>query len=142
MKIIEVLMVIGIFFLNSILPSLSEYFKDHNHEKINHILQNSFKFLFSFSLIIVVLGIILGRDMISMIATPDYLDSTIHQYTSYDAMFIVLFILLFYFISSLFIYIFIASKSEKVMVWINLVVTVINIVGNFILVPKYSFVGS
>lgn len=142
MKIIEVLMVIGIFFLNSILPSLSEYFKDHNHEKINHILQNSFKFLFSFSLIIVVLGIILGRDMISMIATPDYLDSSIHQYTSYDAMFIVLFILLFYFISSLFIYIFIASKSEKIMVWINLVVTVINIVWNFVLVPKYSFVGS
>lgn len=142
MKIIEVLMVIGIFFLNSILPSLSEHFKDNNWEKINEILKNSFKFLFSFSLIIVVLWILLWKDLISLIATPDYLDTSIHSYTSLDALVIVLFVLLFYFISSLFIYIFIASKNEKTLVTINLIVTFINILWNFILIPKYSFVWS
>ncbi|MDD5769934.1 MAG: oligosaccharide flippase family protein [Candidatus Gracilibacteria bacterium] len=142
MKIIEVLMVIGVFFLNSILPSLSELFKENNLEKITILLKNSFRFLFSFSLIIVVLGILFGKDIISIIATKDYLDSTIHNYTSYDAMIVVLFVLLFYFISSLFNYIFIASKNEKTILHINIIITIVNIVGNILLIPKFSFIGS
>ncbi len=140
MKIIEVLMVIWVFFLNSILPALSENFKENNIEKIKIILGNSFKFLFSFWFLVVVLGILFWKDIISIIATPEYLDNSIHKYTSYDAMLLVLLVLLFNFISSLFNYIFISSKNEKKLVYINLIVTFINIIWNLILIPVYSFV--
>jgi O-antigen/teichoic acid export membrane protein len=142
MKIIEVLMVIWVFFLNSILPSLSEGFKNNDLQKLHIILKNSFTFLFTSSLIVVILWILLWKDFISLIATPDYLDKNLHPYTSYDALFIVVFVLLFYFISSLFIYIFIASKNEKVLVMINIVVAFVNILWNFLLIPKYSFIWS
>ncbi len=142
MKIIEVLMVIGIFFLNSILPSLSEFFKNNNYQEINKVLKNSFKFLFSFSLFVLIFGLLFGKDMISIISTSDYLNRNIHHYTSYDALVIVLFVLLFYFISSLFMYIFIASKNEKLLIPINVLVTVVNMVWNLLLIPKYSFLWS
>lgn len=139
MKIIDVLMVIWVFFLNSILPALSENFKENNLEKIKIILENSFKFLFSFWLLVVILWIIFWKDIILTIATQDYLNNPIHNYNSYDAMLIVLFVLLFYFISSLFTYVFISSKNEKKLIFINLIITFVNIIWNFILIPKYSF---
>jgi O-antigen/teichoic acid export membrane protein len=37
MKIIEVLMVLGGFYLNSILPSLTQYFTEKKHKEISHI---------------------------------------------------------------------------------------------------------
>lgn len=141
-KIIEVLMVISIFFLNSILPSLSQHFKENNNEKIKDILNNSFKFLFSFWFMVAILWILFWKNIISLIATPDYLDSVKHRFTSYDAMFWTVLVLLFSFISWLFNYIFISSKNEKKLVFINSVVTIINIIWNFILIPYLSFVWS
>lgn len=139
MKIIEVLMVIWVFFLNSILPWLSEYFKDDNKDKINNLIKSSFRFLFSFSIIVLILWILFWKDIISLIATSDYLNSQVHKYTSYDAFVVVLFALLFNFISSLFNYIFIASKNEKILLHINIIITIINIIWNILLIPKYSF---
>jgi O-antigen/teichoic acid export membrane protein len=40
----------------------------------------------------------------------------------------------------IFNYIFIASKHEKKLVYINLFITIFNIVWNIILIPKYSFI--
>jgi O-antigen/teichoic acid export membrane protein len=55
MKIVEVLMVLGTFYLNSILPILSEYFKEKKLQETKKILTNSFRFLFSFGLFTLVL---------------------------------------------------------------------------------------
>jgi hypothetical protein len=57
-----------------------------------------------------------------------YLDNQIHLYTSSDAFLIVLWVLLFFYISLIFNYIFIASKHEKKLVYINLFITIFNIV--------------
>lgn len=48
MKIVEVLMVLGVFYLNSLLPSLSEAFHQNNTEKVKHLLTKSFEVLFAF----------------------------------------------------------------------------------------------
>jgi O-antigen/teichoic acid export membrane protein len=68
------------------------------------------------------------EDLIRIIATPDYLSHEIHKYTSSDVFGVVLFILLFYFISAIFNYIFIASKHEKKVLYINIFITIFNIV--------------
>jgi len=139
MKIIEVLMVIWVYFLNSILPILSTYFNKNSFSEISTLLKNSFRVLFSFSIIILVLWILFAKDLILILATPDYLDNSLHQYTSLDAFIVVLFVLLFYFISSLFNYLFIASKNEMKLLYINIFITIFNIVWNILLIPKYSF---
>lgn len=139
MKIIEVLMVIWGFFLNSILPSLSTYFKEQNFTWVKYLLQNSFRFLFSFSLFIIVAGFIFWEHILTVISTPDYLNHNLYQYTSLDVLFVVLLVLGFYFISSLFNYIFIASKNESILLKINIFITIFNIIWNIIFIPKYSF---
>ena len=140
MKIIEVLMVLAWFFLNSILPMLSTYFKENNTNAINELLKNSFKFLLTFSIYIVVLWVLFRDNIILLLATPDYLSTNLSNYTSSEAFLIVLFVLLFYFVSALFNYVFIASKNEKTLLNINIFITLFNIIWNIILIPKYSFV--
>jgi O-antigen/teichoic acid export membrane protein len=55
---------------------------------------------------------------------------------------IVIWIFLFYFVSSLSTYIMIARGEQTRMMWINGIIAIVNIVGNLIFIPYYSFVGS
>lgn len=139
MKIVEVLMVLWWFYLNSILPALSVNFKDNNIAKLKEILSHSFRFLFSFWVYVLVLWLLFKDDLIKIIATPDYLNHEIYKFTSGDVFGIVLFILLFYFVSAIFNYIFIASKNEKKVLYINIFITIFNIVWNILIIPYYSF---
>ena len=63
-------------------------------------------------------------------------------YTSADALRIVAWIFLVYFISSLYTYILIARGEQRKMMYINAVIALINIIGNIIFIPLYSFIGS
>jgi O-antigen/teichoic acid export membrane protein len=73
------------------------------------------------------MGLLFKDILIKIIATPDYLSHEIHKYTSSDVFSIVLFILVFYFISAIFNYLFIASKHEKNVLYINIFITIFNI---------------
>ena len=55
---------------------------------------------------------------------------------------IVAWVFLFYFISSLLTYTLIARGEQKKMIWINGIVALLNIIGNLIFIPQYSFIGS
>jgi O-antigen/teichoic acid export membrane protein len=107
---------------------LSEYFKENKIEDTKKILTNSFRFLFSLGFFVLVLGLLFKDYIIRIIATPDYLSHELHTYTSSDVFSIVLFILVFYFISAIFNYIFIASKHEKTVLYINIFITIFNII--------------
>jgi O-antigen/teichoic acid export membrane protein len=140
MKIIEVLMVLGWFYLNSILPSLSQKFTEKKYKEISHMLWLSLKILFSFGLLIFTMWNIFSTDIISIIATEQYINPVWHIYNSVQALNISLWVLLFHFISLAFIYILIASEKQGILLWVNLFVTCINIVWNIILIPHYSFI--
>jgi O-antigen/teichoic acid export membrane protein len=51
-------------------------------------------------------------------------------------------IFLVYFVSSLYTYILIAQGRQKIMMYINASIAILNIVGNIIFIPIYSFIGS
>ena len=61
---------------------------------------------------------------------------------SVDVMQIVAWICLFYFISSLANYILIAKNEQKKIIYVNLFIALVNIVGNLVIIPFYSFIGS
>ena len=142
MKIVEVLMVLWGFYLNSLLPTLSEKYTQKKYEEISHILWISLKVLISFWVLIFTLWNLLAVETIAIIATPEYLNPIGQNYNSVQAFSIVLGVLLFHFISLAFIYILIASERQSILLKVNLFVTLVNIIGNILLIPHYSFIGA
>lgn len=55
---------------------------------------------------------------------------------------IVVWIFVVYFLSSLCTYVLIALSEQKKMLKINIIIAAINIVGNIIFIPVFSFIGS
>lgn len=139
MRIVEVIMVLWWFYLNSILPSLSQSFKNKSINIFQKLIQMSFKFLFAWWLLIFVLWVLFRENMIEIIANRDYLD-TGTMFNSADAFLVVFAVVLFHFISLVFIYILIATNHQSKLLKINIVVTVFNIIWNIILIPIYSFI--
>ncbi len=140
MKIVEVLMVLGWFYLNSVLPSLSEKFRAGKSAEIADILWTSLKVLISFSLCIFIFWSSLARDIISVIATPEYINPISHSFNSPFALSLALWVLVFHFVSLAFIYVLIASERQWLLLRINIWITLINIIWNIILIPYYSFI--
>ncbi|USN58465.1 MAG: polysaccharide biosynthesis C-terminal domain-containing protein [Candidatus Peribacteria bacterium] len=141
MKIIEVLMVIGGFYLNSLLPSMTSLYEEKRTQELENILVTSFKVLLSFGILFFVVGVLLREEVIRIIATPEYLSPNL-VYTSADAFLVVLGAIVFYFLSLLSIYIFITVKKHTIILWINIIITLVNILGNIWLIPKFSFMGA
>ncbi len=139
MKIIEVLMVIWWFYLNSILPSLTKFYKNKDKKALNSLLNISFKILFSFWIFVFIIWVLFKDYIIEIIANKDYLDTSL-IYNSSDVFPIVLWVLVFYFISLVFIYSLIVIKKQSLLLKINIIITIFNIIWNIILIPKYSFI--
>lgn len=141
MKIVEVLMVVGGFYMTSLLPSLTEFFKSKNIGRSDNLISISFQLLFASAVLIFSLGVLFRDSVIRIIANEDYLVTT-HMFNSSDAFLVVLAVIVFYFISLVFIYSLVASDNQGKLLKINIIVTIFNIIGNMILIPKYSFIGA
>ena len=127
--------------MTSLLPTLTRYFQEISdkknvisqqgvkviQEKINTIILVSFKILFSTSFAIFIVGVIFRDYLIQIIATKDYL---IPQpiFSSSDAFLVVFSVVIFYFISLIFIYTLIASHHQAKLLKINIWVTLFNLI--------------
>ena len=139
MKIIEVGMMFGTVFLNSMLPLLTQSVGDS--AKLMKLVRKSYGILLFFGGA-TALFLAIKREMIlRLIANEQYL-VPIGKYDSVDALQIVSFVFFLFFTSSLFNYLLIASGKQGRLLWINGAIAIVNIVGNFLLIPHYSFVGS
>jgi O-antigen/teichoic acid export membrane protein len=139
MKIVEVIMVIWGFYMTSILPSLTKLFKKKDNEWLNNLIRISLKMLFSFAILVFTLWILFRDYLIKIVANENYLITT-HIFNSSDAFLIVFAVVIFYFISLVFIYSLVASNNQNKLLKINIIVTIFNIIWNIIMIPKYSFV--
>jgi O-antigen/teichoic acid export membrane protein len=99
----------------------------------------SFKVLFSTALSIFVIGVLLRDYLIEIIATKDYLIPS-PIFTSSHAFLVVFSVVIFYFISLIFIYTLIASHHQAKLLRINIWVTLFNLIGNILLIPYLSFI--
>ncbi len=138
MKIVEVLMVVWWFYLNSILPSITKLFKNKKIKELNNLLNLSLKILISFWVFIFIWWSLFRKYLVEIVANKDYLDPNL-IYNSADVFPIVLWVLLFYFISLIFIYSLIAFEKQWILLKINIIITIFNIIWNIILIPIFSF---
>ncbi len=141
MKIVEVLMVIWWFYMTSLLPSLSKWFKENNKKIVNNLTWLSFKLLFSSAVMILSLWVLFREKLIEIIANNDYLITNHHlNFNSSDAFLVVFAVIVFNYLSLVFIYTLVASENQSKLLKINIIVTLFNIIWNIILIPKYSFI--
>ena len=119
MKIVEVLMVIWWFYMTSLLPSLSSWFKEKDEKKLINLTDISFKILFAFASLLFVWGVLFRDYIIRIIANENYITTT-HIYNSSDAFLIVFFVILFYFLSLVFIYVLVAAEKQSKLLKINI----------------------
>jgi len=139
MKIVEVLMIIWGFYLNSILPTMTNLFENKDTSKLNTLLSTSFKVLFMASTIIFTIWVLFRENIIEIIANKEYLDPNL-IYSSADWFLVVLSVIIFYFISLIYIYIFIVSKNQGKLLKINIIITIFNIIWNIVMIPYFSFI--
>ncbi len=141
LKIMDVFIIIASFFMNSLLPSMSENYKNSNLKKVEEIIKNSFKIMWSAWIIIISLGLVLRDNIVEIIANKDYLQRTdLNLFNSSDAFVLILIMILFFYIGIVFSYLLIASNNQKKLLKISIILTLINIIWNLVLIPYYSFI--
>ena len=141
MKIVEVGMMYGTLFLNSMLPLLTEAIKQNSYEK-NILAEKAYRILLLFGFGLATYLFTYADEVIHLIANKEYFTNPFWIYTSKDALQVVVWIFFFYFLSSLFTYILIAANEQRKMMYINSGIAGVNILGNILFIPIYSFIGS
>lgn len=142
MKIVEVGMMYGTIFLNSLLPILADAIEKNEKEKTQKLIYNSFILLFFSGCIGSMVSFFGAEYILTIISSESFITQKIYWFTSIDAFKIISPIFVLYFVSSLATYILISQKKEHRLLIINTIIASINIIGNLILIPKYSFVGA
>ena len=142
MKIVEVGMMYGTIFLNSLLPVLTTAIEKRDNEKVAKLTRHAFMLLFAGGIAASGFLALFAPWVIALISTPEFVTQTVMGYGSVDALRIVGWIFLVYFVSSLYTYILIARWEQQRMMYINAGIAILNIVGNIVFIPSYSFVGS
>lgn len=139
MKIVEVGMMFGTLFLNSMLPLFTESIKKKDNSKLLELVWKAYKSLVFLGLGIVGFMLANGRQIIELVSNPSYVDPSL-KFNSLHAHNIVMFIFFAYFISSIFTYILIANNEQSKLLKINFLITLLNIIWNILLIPYFSFV--
>jgi len=142
MRILEILSVIPVYFMNSVLPVLSKAMNEGS-ARVKRMLQLSFDFLFMAAFPMVVGLWILAYPIIFLISAPDFLSNlSIGYYGSDIAMKILVGAMFFSFMNSLFTYSLVAVNKQSHLLWINGSAAALNVVANLIVIPEWGFRGA
>lgn len=142
MRILEILSVIAVYFMNSVLPVLSRAIKNGS-DKVGRILRLSFDFLFMLGMPMAVGLYLLAYPLIFLITQPEFLsDLDAGIYGSDIALQILVFALFFSYMNSLFTYSLVAVNKQNHLLWINGSAAILNIATNLIFIPMYGFRGA
>lgn len=128
MKLVEVGMMYGTIFLNSLLPVLTSAIEKEDNAKVKKLTRHAFSLLFIGGVSASLFLALFAPWVIRFISTPEFVHTTVLGYSSVDALRIVGWIFLVYFISSLYTYILIARGEQRKMMYINAFVALLNII--------------
>jgi O-antigen/teichoic acid export membrane protein len=141
-RMLEVLMMIPLFFMNSVLPILARHIEEKS-QKLKAILNYSFYFLLTIGLASATGVIILARPIARLISSEEFLTNPqTGEYGSDTAMKILMIALIFTFLTSFFNYAIIAFGYQIKLLLINLVAVIFNLVANLLVIPDYGLVGA
>lgn len=140
MKLVEVGMMYGTIFLTSVLPVLTKQIHEKDAHWVEKTITQAFEILFIFWLGFSLFLWAFPREILLLLSSQKYIDTSVLGYGSVEALSIVSWIFLFYFISSLLSFILIARGEQTKIIVINLIVAILNVIGNIIFIPTYTFI--
>lgn len=141
-RILEILSVISVYFMNSILPSMSAAIKKGG-EGLKELLRFSSEFLVMAALPILTGIFVLARPLIELIAEPEFLTQPeLGIYGSDVALRILVFANLFGFLANLFTYSLVAVNLQSRLLWINAAAALLNVGSNFYFISHWGFRGA
>jgi len=141
MRMLDVLVIIPVYFMNSVLPIMTRYL-DEKNTKIKKLLQYSLDFLIAMGIPIVVGVVILSPKIVQLVSSEEFVSGNLFQYGADLALVILIFALLFSFINSLFGFTLVALGKQIKLLWINLFCVIFNLISNLIVIPFYGFRGA
>lgn len=133
-KILEIFITIPAMFMGSVFPLISKYFHDKDKR-----LEGSFHKAFDFISILImpiVFGVfLLVQPITVLVLGKEFLSSAlVLQY--------LIFAVLIIFYGTIMGNFVIAANLQKKLLWVYLASVFINIIGNIVLIPHYSYIGS
>ena len=121
-------------FLAAIFPVMSRYFKT-SQEKLGKVYEKSFKIIFGLGLPVAIGSMLLARQIILLLYSSLYQES-INVFKVFS------FVIIFSILNQLAAYFLISINQQKQVARILVTTTGINIILNYILIPKYSYMGA
>lgn len=139
-RILEIFLMVPIYFMNSVLPTLTQYVSSSS-KKIEELLQNAFLFLLVIGLACGIGLFVLAKEITRIISSPEFLETAEHAGS--DTAFRILAIIIpIAFISLFFGFFLIASGKQKFLIWINLGTVMCNLFLDIYAIPHYGFEGA
>lgn len=141
-SILEILSVVPVYFMNSVLPTLSKAVKEGG-AKVTRILQLSFDFLYMLGLPMALGLFLLAYPIIFLITQPEFLSRVDEGVYGSDIGLQILVIAMFFsFLNSVFTYAMVSVNKQNHLLWINGLAATGNVVGNLFVIPVLGFRGA
>ena len=141
MRMLEMLVIIPIYFMNSVLPVMTRYIEEQS-KKIRDLMQYSFDFLIATGLPILVGGFILAKPIIYFISDSEFVGGNVFTHGSDLAVRILMFAMLFSFVNALFGFTLVVLNKQVKLMYINAGAVLFNLVSNFMVIPIWGFRGA
>lgn len=142
MRVLEILSLVPVFFMNSVLPVLTRHIKEGT-ERVKDILKYSFDFLFMAAVPMVIGAFILAHPIVFVISSEEFLSRVSEGFFGSDITLQILMIaMMIAFINSLFIYSIIATSHQNKLLWINGTCAVFNVCLNLFMIPQFGARGA
>jgi len=142
MRVLEILSLVPVFFMNSVLPILTRHIKNQSSRVVD-ILKYSFDFLFMAAVPMVIGTFVLAYQIIFVISSPEFLSRLDEGFYGSDMVLKLLMVgMTVAFMNSLFIYTLIATNYQNKLLWINGCCAVFNIAMNFFMIPQLGARGA
>ncbi|MBT4384483.1 flippase [Candidatus Peregrinibacteria bacterium] len=141
-RMMEILSVVPIYFMNSVLPVLSRHVEEGS-KRVSRMIRLSFDFLFMLGMPMAVGVYLIAYPLIFLITQPEFLSRLDEGFYGSDiALQILVFAMFFAYLNSLFTYSLVAVNKQSHLLWINGTAAVFNIAANFYVIPEWGFRGA
>ncbi len=134
-RVLEILMNFVYMFVGIVFPVLTLYWAQKSFAKFKDLFQKTFDFLVILSVPMVFGTMFIAKDLMLLIAGPEFADSGL-------VLKIIIFATAIIFINSLFGYTIVVINKQKKLVWGYIFVAIFSLIGYLIFIPKYGYLGA
>lgn len=141
MRMLEVMVIIPVYFMNSVLPIMTRYLEEKN-EKIRQLMQYSFDFLTASAMPLLVGGFILAVPIVKLISDAEFVSGVKYPFGSDTGVKILMFAMALSFVNTLFGFSLVVLNKQIKLMYINAAAVVFNVLLNLLIIPYYGFRGA